>query len=346
MAAIDIKKEAKAPCGAYLLFGEEDYLKRYYAGEIRHTVVGDSPYAPFNHILFSPESFSADAAADALATPPIFEEKKLIELCEFNFNELKAQEISALCEFLEEAKGYDYAVILMNVPNGALDYGIAKAGKISRPSALFKLLDAAAKTAYFPRAGLRQLMTWALRHFETESIKAGDTELRALIELAGSDMMTLSGEIEKLCAYLHAQKRDLLSRADIDAVCCENGELEPFGLSNAVLAGDSDGALAILCKMEENHARPAAAFAGIYGTYIDLYRIRVCLDSGMSVPDIAKQLKMNEYRTKLYAASAAKHSLDKISSVLSICQDADLKIKSESSDFGRLQALICEAARL
>lgn len=53
MAAIDIKKEAKNPYGAYLLFGEEDYLKRYYASEIRRAVVGDSPYAPFNHILFS-----------------------------------------------------------------------------------------------------------------------------------------------------------------------------------------------------------------------------------------------------------------------------------------------------
>ena len=87
MAAIDIKKEAKNPYGAYLLFGEEDYLKRYYASEIRRAVVGDSPYAPFNHILFSPDNFTAGAAADALVTPPVFEEKKLIELCAFNFND-------------------------------------------------------------------------------------------------------------------------------------------------------------------------------------------------------------------------------------------------------------------
>lgn len=346
MAAIDIKKEAKTPCGAYLLFGEEDYLKRHYAGEIRRAVVGDSPYAPFNHILFSPDSFTAGAAADALATPPVFEEKKLIELCAFNFNELKAAETTALCDFLEEAKNYDYAVILINIPSGALDYGIAKSGKISRPSALFKALDAAAKTAYFPRAGLRQLTAWADKHFGTEGIKAGEAELRALIGLAGSDMMTLAGEIEKLCAYLHTHGRSQLTEADIEAVCCETGQLEPFGLSNAILAGDPDGALAILCRMEEKRARPAAAFAGIYGTYIDLYRIRVCLDDGMRVPDIAKRLKMNEYRAKIYAAAAAKHSLDKISAVLSLCQEADLQIKSESSDFGRLETLVCEAARL
>ena len=197
MAAIDIKKEAKNPYGAYLLFGEEDYLKRYYASEIRRAVVGDSPYAPFNHILFSPDNFTAGAAADALVTPPVFEEKKLIELCAFNFNELKATETSALCDFLEEAKNYDYAVILINIPSGALDYGIAKSGKINRPSSLFKALDAAAKTAYFPRAGLRQLNAWADKHFGTEGIKAGEAELRALISLAGSDMMTLAGEIEK-----------------------------------------------------------------------------------------------------------------------------------------------------
>ena len=46
MAAIDIKKEAKNPYGAYLLFGEEDYLKRYYASEIPRTRLSTIFYFP------------------------------------------------------------------------------------------------------------------------------------------------------------------------------------------------------------------------------------------------------------------------------------------------------------
>ena len=90
---IDIKKEYKTPSGVYILCGEEDYLKRFYAAGMREALLGDSPYALFNHVIFTPKSFTADAASDALMTPPVFDEKKLIELSEFNFTELKAAEM-------------------------------------------------------------------------------------------------------------------------------------------------------------------------------------------------------------------------------------------------------------
>ena len=54
---------------------------------------------------------------------------------------------------------------------------------------------------------------------------------------------------------------------------------------------------------------------------------------------------MNEYRAGLYAQAAKNSSLKKISHVLSLCRDADLKIKSESTNYDRLRSLICKAAK-
>ncbi|MBQ5390123.1 MAG: DNA polymerase III subunit delta [Clostridia bacterium] len=345
MAEIEIKKEYKSPSGVYILFGEEDYLKRFYAGKIRESILGDSPYALFNHAVFTPKNFSEDALADALATPPVFEEKKLIELTEFNFSEMKSAETEILLDFFAEVKEYDYAVVVMNLPSGALDYGNAKGAKITKPSPLYKKLNAVAKTAYLPRASQRDLVVWAGKHFAKDKIEADGDVLAQLVAQCASDMMTLAGEIDKLCAYLHAHGKTVLQKEHIATVCCETRELEPFALSNAVLAGKTDAALQILHLMEQKHIRPAVAFAGIYSTYIDLYRVKAALDGGMFVPDIAKKLKMNEYRTGLYAQAAKNSSLKKISHVLSLCRDADLKIKSESTNYDRLKSLICEAAK-
>ena len=345
MAEIEIKKEYKSPSGVYILLGEEDYLKRFYAGKIRESILGDSPYALFNHALFTPKNFSEDALADALATPPVFEDKKLIELSEFNFSDLKAAEIEVLLDFFGEIKDYNYAVVVMNVPSGALDYGTAKGAKITKPSPLYKKLSAVAKIAYLPRASQRDLIVWADKHFAKDKIQADASVLSLLVEQCANDMMTLVGEIEKLCAYLHMHGETILQKEHIATVCCETRELEPFALSNAVLAGKTDAALQILHLMEQKHIRPAVAFAGIYSTYIDLYRVKAALDGGMFVPDIAKKLKMNEYRTGLYAAAAKNSSLQKISHVLTLCREADLKIKSENANFDRLSALICEAAK-
>jgi len=345
MAEVDIKKEYKTPSGVYILFGEEDYLKRFYVSKIREGILGDSPYALFNHAVFTAKSFTADAAMDALATPPVFDDKKLIELTEFNFSELKAAEVEAILDFLAEAAEYDYAVVVMNLADGALDYGTAKGAQIKKPSALFKKLDKVAKMAYLPRASHRDLVVWAGKHFAKDKIRAEDAILSLLVTQTGGDMMTLIGEIEKLCAYLHTNGRDTLTKEDVAYICCTTKELEPFALSNAVLAGKTDEAMEILHLMEQKHIRPAIAFAGIYSTYIDLYRVKAALEGGMFVPDIAKALKMNEYRAKIYAAAAKNSSMKKISHVLCLCRDADLKIKSETTNYDRLKALIAEAAR-
>ena len=342
---VEIKKEYKTPSGVYVLFGEEDYLKRFYAAKIREALLGDSPYALFNHVIFTPKSFTADAAADALMTPPVFDEKKLIELSEYNFAELKAAEADALLEFFEAAKAYDTVVVLMNLAAGALDYGQARGAKITKPSALYKKLNAAAKMAYLPHATARELIVWAGKHFAKDRLSADERTLARLIDVAGSDMSALAGEIEKLCVWLHANGRDTLTAADIDRVTCQTKELEPFALSGAVLDGDADRALSILRTMEEKRVRPFSAFAGIYSTYIDLYRVRACLDAGMPLGEIAKKLKMHEYRTKLYAAAAKKTTSTRLGTILTLCREADLAVKSESTDYGRLRALICEAAR-
>lgn len=345
MALVDIKKEYKSPEGIYILFGEEDYLKRFYAAGIRESILGDSPYALFNHAVFTPKNFTPDAATDALATPPVFDDKKLIELSEFNFAEMKSAEIEALLDFFAEAKEYDYAVVLLNLADGALDYGTAKGAAIKKPSPLYKKLDAAAKTAYLPRATARELAVWASKHFAKEKITADADALSQLVKQCNSDMMTMASEIDKLSAYLHAHERNDLKKNDVELICCTTKELEPFALSNAVLYGKTDEALSILRLMEEKHIRPAIAFSGIYSTYIDLYRIKAALDGGMFVPDIAKKLKMNEYRAGLYASAAKNSSLEKIGYVLMLCRENDLKIKSESTNYDRLRTLICEAAK-
>ena len=113
-----------------------------------------------------------------------------------------------------------------------------------------------------------------------------------------------------------------------------------------MLDGNTDKALGILSLMEEKRIRPFSAFAGIYSTYIDLYRVRACLDTGMPYTEIAKKLKMHEYRAKLYAAAAKNSTTSRIGAVLELCREADLAVKSESSDYGRLRALVCEASRI
>lgn len=344
---VDIKKEIKAPCGVYLLFGEEDYLKRFYVGKLRQAVDPDSPFAVFDYLRFTPKDLESDRLRGALDTPPMGGDKKVIELCEFTLAEPKAPgrsaEIEALYDFLSAASGAADTVVILSIAADAFDYGTLGSGKRDKPSALYKKFDAVCKMVYLPHATERELCGWLMRHFAAEKIFASQPLAQKLIAIAGSDMMTLSGETEKLSAYLHANGRDTLTAEDVETVACANTASEPFGLSNAILARNADRALAMLREMEREQIPPMKAFAGVYSTYIDLYRIRGCMDAGMTAPDIAGKLKMNEYRLKIYMPAAARVPLAKLAAILDLMRDADLAIKSSGNDYGRLRRLVTEA---
>lgn len=342
---VDIKKEIKSPCGVYILFGEEDYLKRFYAGKLRAVVDEDDPFAVFNHLCFSPKDLEGDSLHGVLDTPPMGGGKKVIELCEFNLAEVKAgksAQIDALLDFLGAAAAAEDTVVILSLADGAFDYG-SLGGKRPKPSALYKKLDAVCKMVYLPHAAPRELCGWLMRHFAAEKIFAPESVLQKLIDMSGADMMTLSGEVEKLSAYLHAGGRDTLTDEDVEAVACVNRAVEPYGLSNAILARDADRALSMLAAMEREQTPPMKAFAGIYSTYIDLYRVRACMDAGMPQTEIAGQLKMNEYRVKIYMQAASRVPLVKLSAILDLMRDADPAIKSSGGDYGRLRRLVLEA---
>ena len=48
--------------GSYIFSGEEDYLKRYYLGELREKAVGDGSFSAFNHAVYDGEEI--DFASD------------------------------------------------------------------------------------------------------------------------------------------------------------------------------------------------------------------------------------------------------------------------------------------
>ena len=71
------------PAGAYLFFGEEEYLKAHSLGVIRKTLVPDPGLAVFNHIKI--DGGNVDALRDEINALPMFGMSggtKLIELAE------------------------------------------------------------------------------------------------------------------------------------------------------------------------------------------------------------------------------------------------------------------------
>ena len=102
MNTSDFKARLKAenPSGWYIFAGEEDYLKKFYLAELRRSVLGegDTGLEVFNHVVFDALDMDLGALAEAIESPPMMQEYKLIEWKFANFSSMKENEIKAFAE--------------------------------------------------------------------------------------------------------------------------------------------------------------------------------------------------------------------------------------------------------
>ena len=90
--AQDLKARLKAgkPDGWYIFAGEEDYLKNFYLAELRRSVLADGTgLEAFNHTVFDALDMDFGSLSEAIQSPPMMQEYKLIEWRFANLNALK-----------------------------------------------------------------------------------------------------------------------------------------------------------------------------------------------------------------------------------------------------------------
>ena len=151
--------------GAYVLAGEEDYLKRYYLGELRRAIVTDEAFATFNHAVFEGEELGIVALLDEIKAPPMMSDYKLVEWHYPDMTSLKDSELDDLEQLLTTRKEDGYAVLVLLVGDGAIDLGTPK-----KPSKFLKRFEKSIDVIKFDRSSDQQLAQWIRRHFDAESV--------------------------------------------------------------------------------------------------------------------------------------------------------------------------------
>ncbi len=326
--------------GTYLFFGEEEYLKHHYLSETRRSVLGNDPDAIFRHKKISCLDFNTEQIADALTTVSMgfFEGKILCELHEIQFNSLKESEWKALLDILADAAP-DVITIIYTTPD-ELDCGTLP----KMPSKSLTRLSEYATLVNFCREGELKLSKWVARHFAAEKLSYETGVCELVVQRCGRDMFVLSNEIEKLCAYVKQGERTYIEKNDVMTVCCHNMEINAFDFSNALLDGNTDKACAILTDMKLKKEKPIYILSTVTRVVTDMYLVKTLIDGGMMDSEIAKKLKMHEYKVGLYRKSTARGRYAKLQRLLEICCDTDIKLKSSSlDDYTELDKLVIMA---
>lgn len=328
--------------GAFLFYGDEDYLKRHYLLAARKALLSDPDTDTFNHIRIDEDTYSPDALSGAIQALPIMADKKLIEVSGIDYNSLPGQDREFLCDILSTVSSYEYNTLILYAMSGEFDGGTEK-----NPSPILKQFSDCIVPVRFNRETPARLARWIGQHFSSRGVFAEPALCSMLIDYSGSDMYTLAGEAEKLSALVLARGDDHLTEDDILRAAGKNESNDPFEFANAILRGDTDGALKQLAEKKKNREKPELLLAGISRVFSDLCLIRALSDAGLSQREIAAKAKMHEYKAGLYLNACRKKSPALLKRTLALCSEADLKIKSTALDsYVVLDRLVTEAATL
>ncbi len=332
----------KGVSGGYLFYGEEAYLKHRYLESLRKRILPDPGLDAFNRFAFDERNYDADSLRSAIASFPVMAEQKLIELHSLPLRQMSSGEITDLTSALSEITEGDGTVLVLYTTPDELDPGTVK-----KPSALFKTLSGVLTPVAFDRETPARLQKWIEQHFAAQHVFAPHELCQLLTDYVGKDMYALAGQIDKLACYVLAQGRDRLTEEDIRKAACRYREEEPFDFANAILNGDLCEALSLLSEKKLRKEAPEVILAGVSTVFTDLLTLRILYDNGFSPKEMSQKTNMHEYRVNLYLRTASKKPAALLKKALSLCSDADLKIKSTPLDpYVLLDRLVVETATL
>lgn len=326
--------------GVFMLCGREEYTKDHYASLIRKTAL-DSPLPDFNYIRYDASAQSLAELEDAMFSLPYMWDRKVIEIINLDIYKLS------------ESAAEGYAGIFSQIPEEISVLLVFRGDEYPKESKAPKKDDTAKKTKAghrifvsavekygllvdFASSPADKLVTWILRHFKAKGVSVDSEVPKELLNICGSDMYVLQGEIEKLCI---ACEGETVNPSHVRKYCCENAEYKYYDLADAMIRRDIITSKNIIESLELGKNEIGMALGYLAKQYADMMLVKTALDAGKSISQTASATKIPDWRVRKIASAVSGKKLSEIAFAASIIASADTKIKTYRGDPRRILEL-------
>lgn len=298
--------------GVYIFTGEEEYLVRHYLGVLRSALSLDEGLAAFNHIKLHADKGSHAAVVEAVKSPPMMSDYKLIEWSERDFSSMKESDFSALEELCELVSEHPYAVVAFTASADKLELGTQK-----RPSAFHKRFADKINILRFDKSTDNQLYAWLKKHFDASGVGVTPDTLRALVFRSGHSMDVLKSEVEKLSALALGRGVATVTPDMVDEVASSTPEADTYALSTAITDKNRRAAFAALEEMKFRRVDPAIIMGMIARSFGELLTASNLLDEGAGIQALSETTGMKEFKARITVAAAKKYKSEHLREAVS-----------------------------
>lgn len=304
----------------YLLCGDETYLIRKCRDALKSGIIGDGD-SDVNYTYFDGnKGYDYGELAEIAVTLPFFADYRLIIV--ENSGLFKGD--GGLAELLGEIP--DTTVIVLCE------------GNVDKRTKLYKTIKEKGYICECATPSAQQLCDIVARELGGAGKKISSQDCSYFVNniggMAGSGaadkqadiMFNLMSELEKLICY--TLERDVVTRADIDAVCSAQIENKLFDIVDMLMQKDLQAALKIYFDLIALREQPIGILRMMLRQYNRLLTIRDEMDRGGSDYDIASAVRLPDWVVRKYRAQLKGRTKESLISAVNACTDTEEQIKS------------------
>ena len=255
---------------AYLLFGEEAYLRQQYKDKLIQALNPDGD--TMNFTRYEGKGIEVREMIDLCETMPFFAEIRVILVENSGFFKNKCEE---LADYMKSLPDYIRMVFVEE--------------EVDKRSRMYKAVKACGRITEFARQDEKSLMRWAAGILGREGRKIRTSDMELFLTKTGTDMGNIRMELEKLITY--TQGRDIVTAEDIEAVCTTQTANKIFDMVRAVTERNQKRALELYYDLLTLKEPPMRILFLLAKQFHQLFLAKKMSEEGVAQPEIASPVR-------------------------------------------------------
>ncbi len=296
---------------AYLLYGEEAYLRQQYKHNLVKALNPDGDTMNFSH--YEGKGIDIKQLIDLCETMPFFAERRVILLEDTGFFKNKCEE---LADYMKELP--DYLCMVFSE------------SEVDKRNRMYKAVKACGTIAEFAGQDEKTLMRWAAGTLGKAEKKITQRDMELLLTKTGTDMGNIRMELEKLISY--TEGRDVVTAEDIEEICTTQTTNRIFDMVRAVTEKNQKRALDLYYDLLTLKEPPMRILFLLAKQYRQLLLVKQFAAAGLAQPEMASRLGVPAFAVRNIASCARAYTISELEQAVKDFVDAEEAVKT-----GRLE---------
>ena len=292
---------------AYLLYGDEDYLKKQYRDKLIKALLSEGD--TMNFAKFEGKDISVGEVIDLAETLPFFADRRVILISDSGFFKSSQEQ---LAEYLSEIQETTFFIFVES--------------EVDKRSKTYKAVSKSGAAIDFSMPDEKMLTTWMGSRIKSAGKTISREAWQEFFERTNDSMDHMDKEMEKLLSYTY--DKDSISLEDVEAICTKQVQTKIFDMIGFIASKNLPKVMELYHDMLATKEPPIRILALIIRQFDQMYLLKDMASTGMTASTIANKLGIRDFIVKKNLGLARNFTMEQIRQLLEDAADLDMRAKT------------------